>query len=40
MTDLMLSYLKIAYCRKGPGEAPSALRFLSYQINSFLTDIK
>ena len=25
---------------EGPGETPSALRFLSYLINSFLTDIK
>ena len=29
-----------AYCGRGPGETPSALRCLSYLINSFLTDIK
>ena len=40
MTHLVPSYLKNAYCRRGPGETPSVLRCLSYLINSFLTDIK
>jgi len=36
MTHLVPSYLKNAYCGEGPGETPSALRCLSYLINSFL----
>ena len=40
MTYLVPSYLKNAYCGRGPGETPSALRYLSYLINSFLRDIK
>ena len=36
----MSSYLKNAYCGKGPGETPSALRCLSYLISRFLTDTK
>ena len=31
---------KIHIVREGPGETPSALRCLSYMINSFLTNIK
>ena len=36
MTHLVPSYLKNAYCGEGLGETPSALRCLSYLINSFL----
>ena len=39
-THLVPSYLKNAYCGRGPGETPSALTYLSYLINSFLRDIK
>ena len=37
---LMPSYLKMHIVEEGPGETPSAMRCLSYLINSFLTDIK
>ena len=40
MTHLVPSYLKMHIVGGGPGETPSALRCLSYLINSFLTDIK
>jgi len=31
---------KMHIVEEGPGETPSALKYLSYLINSFLTDIK
>ena len=40
MTHIMPPYLNNAHSRRGPGETPSALRCLSYLLNSFLTDIK
>ena len=36
----MPSFLKMHIVGEGPGETPSALKCLSYLINSFLTDIK
>ena len=36
----MPSFLKMHIGGEGPGETPSALKCLSYLINSFVTDIK